>query len=156
MDTKRCFACGQTKPTSMFYRSNVHYFQKECKECCRTRKYRWHKTDAGKRSSANTKLKRRFGITIEQYEEMLAAQGGKCAICGATESYMKHGLAVDHCHATGQVRALLCKGCNIGIGNLRDSAELCARAARYLSAHAVVANAIGGLRTKEKLAGVSK
>jgi hypothetical protein len=132
METKTCFRCKETKPVSEFYRSNTRYYQRECKPCNRDRKYRWHKSDAGKRSTANTKLKARFGISVEEYERMLAEQSGKCRICAQEVSYMGHKLAVDHDHASGKVRGLLCKACNLAIGNFKDDPALCIAAAEYL------------------------
>ncbi|MGQ5576747.1 endonuclease VII domain-containing protein [Streptomyces sp. ECR3.8] len=69
-------------------------------------------------------LKLRYGITIEQYEQMLASQRGGCAICGSFPGGKR--LAVDHCHVTGRVRALLCPQCNRSIGYyefIRERAE---------------------------------
>lgn len=63
---------------------------------------------------------------------MLDEQGGKCLICGATESFGSHRLAVDHCHDTGLIRGLLCKACNVGIGNLRHDIHYLANAIKYL------------------------
>ena len=132
METKNCYACKTTKPVSEFYRSNKTYYQKECKDCNRLRKGRWHKTEEGKRSSANTKLKSRFGITLDDYEAMYAEQGGQCQICGVTESCSGHRLAVDHCHTSGKIRGLLCKACNLGLGYYRDNKEFLANAIKYL------------------------
>lgn len=131
---KRCFACQKVKSVRHFYRSNVRYFQKECKRCCRLRKRRWHQTESGKLSSANTKLKRRFGITLIQYEYMLAIQKGLCAICGVdmAKNSQGHRLGVDHDHATGKVRGILCKPRNTAIGGFHDSPGLCERGAEYL------------------------
>jgi hypothetical protein len=55
-------------------------------------------------------LKSKYGLSVEEYEQMLAAQDGKCAICRNPPK--KYRLAVDHNHQTGQVRKLLCSGCN--------------------------------------------
>jgi hypothetical protein len=64
---------------------------------------------------------------------MLAAQGGGCAICGAPESEQRHGvLRVDHCHATGRVRGLLCEGHNLAIGHFSDDPLTLRLAAEYL------------------------
>lgn len=65
-----------------------------------------------------------YGITLEQYNAMRAAQNGCCAICGITPTE-KRQLHVDHCHSTGRVRALLCSPCNTQLGSyekLRDRA----------------------------------
>ena len=129
---KTCFNCKVEKPVSEFYKSNVKYYQTECKLCNRERKQRWHKTEAGKISSANTKLKKRFGITIEEYNKMYDAQDGKCLICEATESVFNHRLAVDHCHTSGKIRGLLCKACNVGLGNFKDNKSYLQKAIAYL------------------------
>ena len=78
-------------------------------------------------------LRKRFGISLEQYETMLQQQNGGCAICGASVG-RKDGwrLAVDHNHKTGKVRGLLCTNCNSGIGRFKDSAELLLKASSYL------------------------
>jgi hypothetical protein len=62
-------------------------------------------------------LKAKFGITPEQYQEMLKAQNGVCAICFQKET--RRALSVDHNHITGKVRGLLCDDCNHGIGKLK-------------------------------------
>lgn len=80
----------------------------------------------------NYNLKLKFGITIKDYDELLVLQDNKCAICLTDASQFKKRLAVDHCHKTNVVRGLLCSDCNRGIGLLKDSAELVARAANYL------------------------
>lgn len=129
---KVCYACKVEKPLTSFYKSNVHFHQKECKECNKERKGAWHKTPEGRASSAATKLKVRFGITPEQYDGMLTSQEGKCQICEGTSSYMGHKLSVDHCHTTGTIRGLLCKACNLGIGNFQDDVDRLARAIAYL------------------------
>lgn len=78
------------------------------------------------------RLKREFGITLEQYNEMFQNQQGKCKICLIHQSKLSKALAVDHCHSTKKVRGLLCSTCNIGIGCLGDSVENINRALEYL------------------------
>lgn len=85
----------------------------------------------------NGRLKAAFGITLEDYDRMLASQNGCCAICGIAEMHVNHPRArrnfyVDHDHKTGKVRGLLCQNCNFGIGHFRDSSELLRTAAAYL------------------------
>lgn len=72
-----------------------------------------------------------YGITPKEYESLLTAQGGVCAICGGIDP--KRSLGVDHNHDTGKIRGLLCMSCNIGIGNLDDNVELLTKAIVYLS-----------------------
>jgi hypothetical protein len=84
------------------------------------------------------KLKSSYGISLEDYNVMHKDQGGLCAICSNPETRKaNHGpwtkrLAVDHCHASGRVRGLLCQDCNTAIGLLRDDAAIAASANRYL------------------------
>jgi hypothetical protein len=87
----------------------------------------------------NNNLKRSFGITIEQYEEMHAAQKGLCKICGLPESTVsRHGkiqrLAVDHCHKTMANRGLLCGKCNHAIERIENIPDWAAKVRAYLDA----------------------
>ena len=90
---------------------------------------------AGKKGPADRKshLKRKFGLTLEDYDRMLADQGGGCAVCGDPPG--KSALHVDHCHESGRVRGLLCFRCNSAIGNLRDDPAIVAAALAYLTRH---------------------
>ena len=67
-------------------------------------------------------VKHRYGITAAEYAALLAAQGGRCAVCHATEAptHWRNGLCVDHDHATGRVRGLLCNACNLAAGFVRS------------------------------------
>lgn len=77
------------------------------------------------------KLKRKFGITIDEYNEMVEAQNGRCAICGCAVEV----LVIDHDHRTGTVRALLCNGCNVGIGYFKENVDIMLAAISYLRFH---------------------
>jgi hypothetical protein len=70
-----------------------------------------------------------YGLTQAQFDAMLIAQNGNCAICMAPMDSPR----VDHCHKTGAVRGLLCKGCNSGLGMFRDQPSALMRAADYLT-----------------------
>lgn len=82
---------------------------------------------------------REYGITVEDYDALWLAQNGLCALCGNPETQTRKGnvkaLAVDHCHATGKVRALLCHACNCALGYLRDDPTLIRSAAAYIESH---------------------
>ena len=75
-------------------------------------------------------LRRNYGIEVEEYDEMLEAQGGVCAICGG-EAHREF-FDVDHCHETGRVRGLLCASCNMGLGKFRDDPKILQNAIDYL------------------------
>jgi hypothetical protein len=141
---KRCSTCKVVKPYSEFYtltesrNLRVHTVggvTNECKDCMATRYKESH-------------MRRKYGISLEEYNAMYEAQDGKCAICGmpgksrvTVESDHKRTgaisgtLVVDHDHLTGKVRALLCSLCNVGIGSLRDDLELFRKAIAYIEYH---------------------
>lgn len=79
-------------------------------------------------------LMNKYGITLEDYDTMLVSQKGACAICGGT-NWDGRRLSVDHIHATGKVRGLLCGDCNCSIGLLREDPELMERMAAYVRKH---------------------
>lgn len=89
--------------------------------------------------SKNWHLKRKYGITIEDFKAMLCSQEGVCAICKEFETVKENGrvraLHVDHCHDTGKVRGLLCDSCNRGLGKFKDNPDLLDKAAQYLRKH---------------------
>lgn len=78
------------------------------------------------------KILAKFGIVPDEYDKLLAEQGGVCALCSGTEPIQGRMLAVDHCHATGRNRGLLCSNCNMGLGKFKDDPALLDRAANYL------------------------
>ena len=77
-------------------------------------------------------LRRTYGISPEQWQSMLDAQGGLCALCRKRVRGRGDRLDVDHCHDTGRVRGLLCRHCNIALGILGDNPEKMERVMRYL------------------------
>lgn len=79
-------------------------------------------------------LKKTYGLTLEVFAEMAAAQGGRCAICDDPPAEGMN-LAVDHDHGSGAVRKLLCSTCNLAVGLLRERPVLAARLADYLREH---------------------
>ncbi len=90
--------------------------------------------ESGRKAASMRKahLKRKYGITPDDYERRLQGQGGGCAICGAPPR-AGQSLHVDHDHQTGRVRGLLCFNCNAGIGKFIDDPELLHRAGDYVS-----------------------
>ena len=81
-------------------------------------------------------LKRKYGITVDQYNAMLKAQGGVCAICGKTKEQNGARLAVDHCHDTGIVRGILCIRCNVTLGVLGEDPVLIFKMFNYATTQA--------------------
>lgn len=118
-----CLTCGGRKPAAEFRKNWAHASGLEfhCRICV-----------------SHNNRQRLFGLTPEEYQAKLAEQGGRCAICGQQERTRANNgmrikdLAVDHDHATGRVRGLLCANCNKGIGNLGEDVDRLIAAARYL------------------------
>lgn len=146
---KKCGDCGLSKPVGDFYKNPKGTQGRDgyCKECRRTRD---QARAAGRNKEVAAKLAKDphhyrrkklvalYGITIDQYDAMFCAQGGKCAICRMPESRVLYGktahLVVDHNHDTGKVRSLLCHRCNTALAAIED-AGFRAAALNYLEAH---------------------
>jgi hypothetical protein len=136
---KRCSKCGETKSFSDFHshKGNASGLSSQCKECRKASSKKYNSDNKEKLYFKN--LLYRFGVNQTQYQEMLDAQSGVCAICGETCKAGKN-LAVDHDHACcpGKqtcgdcIRGLLCANCNVGIGYFNDSVDLLKKAIYYL------------------------
>ena len=94
-----------------------------------TQKYREAYPERQAVSNRKAKLKRRFNLTLEQYDRM--AKDG-CQICGALNSTSGRRLDVDHDHNTGDVRGILCNSCNLALGSMSDNPDRLRLAAAYL------------------------
>lgn len=113
-------------------RAYFRNYAKKNRDRIRAQFEEWKKANPGKTRAYYNKyhLKTAYEMTPEQYEELYRAQDGRCACCGQNAGGKR--LCVDHDHQTGRVRGLLCRSCNLGIGNLGDSAEGVRRALVYL------------------------
>ena len=87
-----------------------------------------------RRTSRATSLRHRHQMTVAEYERLFEKQKGRCAICGRSQEGLR--LAVDHSHQTGERRGLLCRACNLGLGNFRDDPSALRGAIRYLGSEA--------------------
>jgi hypothetical protein len=90
--------------------------------------YRARKKAKNEKHQRN-RIYKRHGISVEEYEAMLARQQGACGIC---ERPFRRTPCIDHCHATGTVRGLLCSKCNVGLGNYDDDPTFLRKAVGYL------------------------
>jgi hypothetical protein len=81
----------------------------------------------------NDILKRKYGIALSVYKDMLERQNGKCGICLQPQPDNGFSLAVDHCHGSGRIRGLLCANCNRGLGSFEDNRDFLFSAVRYLT-----------------------
>ena len=170
---KRCTKCGELKPESEFYAAkgckgglrgdcktcharrakewyaknrersiaSVKRWQQENKE--RLNAYRRKRNATRKREIREGHLKRTFGITQAEYDEMLEAQGGGCAICG-DEPAEGQSFHIDH--LGDSVRGILCVRCNNALGLLKERTDLAERAADYLASGGFVPGDVNGLR----------
>lgn len=134
---KRCNGCGETKPLADFYRlkSAADGRQKRCKGCQsgtpaqRDRMQRHRRRNPGlHRQRRRAERLARYGLSAEDFDRMLVGQAGRCGGCG--DPLLSP--AVDHDHATGAVRGLLCTGCNTALGSLRDDPVRILRLLAYL------------------------
>src|SRR6266850_7204897 len=156
---KSCPKCGVTKDSDGFYvRPNGH-LHSWCKDCMLELR-----RNSKKRQALQAKIKRKYlqntmadhihrkdyqlryhyGIGIDEYKAMLEQQNYRCAICDRqhqaenAQGDSSRSLAVDHDHATGVVRALLCSECNRAIGYMQENPHLLRKAATYLDLYSTL------------------
>lgn len=145
---KRCSTCHTVKDRAEFHKSRDGKYgpvlKPSCKSCNSARVREWYarNTDQSNSNRRRLRLKAVYGMTIAEYDTILATQDGKCAICEQPERsvHAPRGkafrLSIDHSHETGRIRGLLCQRCNRAIGLLGDDPGLLLRAIAYLEAHA--------------------
>jgi hypothetical protein len=162
---KRCSKCGEFKPLEAFYRAtaNPDGRRPDCKACFDARRKRWYLSNREReiarvrswqranpdrvkasrdrnRERRNQQmreihLRNKFALTVQEYDWILDAQGGVCALCGCQPT-PGISLHVDHDHGTGEIRGLLCVRCNNALGLFREDPDLLCSAARYVTADA--------------------
>lgn len=117
--------------------------QRGCNTCWARyqREWRQKNRDRSRDLIYGSSLRARFGIELDAYNELLRAQSGVCAICGGEEQSKNSDgsirrLQIDHDHATGHIRGLLCTGCNRGLAGFRDDALPIEKAIRDLQTRA--------------------
>lgn len=119
---RNCPKCGESKPLGDFPRRGKHRDQTLRYGYCKPCHAIYQRT---------LKLRRVFNLTPEDYDAILAHQGGVCALCGKPPGRIR--LAVDHDHATGLIRGLVCPSCNRGLAYWHDDAVRLSVALKYLS-----------------------
>lgn len=133
--TRRCCLCKEVKNIEEFCMlyGNPRNRKYSCKICETKRIEEWRKNNPEKFKLAQRRnnLKRNYGITVEQYEEMYKKQNGLCAVCG-NEEVQRQVLSVDHDHNTNKVRGLLCHKCNRALGLLQDDVSIIKKMLGYL------------------------
>ena len=147
-----CSRCNTEKPQEEFAkqkRKTGTYYQRHfCKACDNERRLKYYYANREKElarirayekdnlkkvstCNRNKKLKDRYGITLADYIQLVTKQNSKCAICQIETTK----LFVDHCHTTGNIRELLCHGCNTGIGLFKENKTSLQNAIQYLNKH---------------------
>lgn len=144
---RNCSRCLEFFEWSNYYRKSngPNGYTTECKQC--TKRYqdgrrseilsyqkKWRKNNPEKAKGHIVKSK--YGITGDEYKEMLERSDSLCYACGLPETFVKNGtirsLSIDHDHETGKVRGLLCNSCNRAIGFAKDNADRLQACAEYL------------------------
>jgi len=144
---KTCSRCKRNKLLSEYTKDakSKNGLTSHCKTCQKERRdktfkerqnlwrrYAGRNIEKLKRRDKEYNLKRKFGMTMEDYDRLLASQNNGCAICGVEKSKNGKALAVDHCHQTGLIRGLLCMEHNTAIGLFSEDAETMLKAIDYL------------------------
>lgn len=166
---KKCNTCGEEKLLDLFAKnkSRKDGYASECKACMSARNKasrlanpekfkeaarKWRESSPNylkqwkARNKKRTKvmkrkeyLKSKYGISLEQYEDMRVAQQYRCYVCDKHEDEIPNpgptALNVDHCHDTGVIRKLLCMSCNIALGKVNDDVEILQRCIEYIKEH---------------------
>ena len=130
----KCGTCEEELPPSSFAKcaSNLRTGRQwSCRSCKSVQAKKYHGKYDTKFKYWKHNIKKKYGITPEDWDNMFATQGGGCAICKGSCSTGRK-LAVDHCHTTGAVRGLLCARCNQGLGYFEDDADRLDAATKYL------------------------
>jgi hypothetical protein len=135
---KTCIECGLELPaTSEFFTRKTlspDGLEYRCRKCNRKIHNKYYHDNVERILSQ--KREKTYGLSHDEYKQLLIKQGEVCAICGKPESLKIKGktamLSVDHNHYTGEIRGLLCSRCNRGLGVFNDDIELFKKAASYL------------------------
>jgi hypothetical protein len=147
METKVCIKCKAEKPVCEFSYNNKErgILETRCKQCIFI--YHHGRIDRipenVRINKRNYDRNRRYGVTKQEYESLLIKQEHRCAICGKEENNIYRGdkklinLSVDHDHNTGKVRGLLCRTCNIAVGNAKENPDILRAAANYLESYII-------------------
>jgi hypothetical protein len=160
IETKFCPSCKLSKSVDYFgkNKNRSDNLQVYCKECYNSKsrlekqkhkeKYSqsnkiWRETNKEKLKSRvryrdvdrNGELKRRYGISLEEYNNLLEEQNALCAICYCSVAENKKALFVDHNHTTNAVRGLLCHKCNTFLSLAKENIDILSSAILYIKKH---------------------
>lgn len=135
-----CISCGQEKSWDKFHK-DVHGFNQKTATCGACRNSNYVDPRSGSNKGRPDKIKRLYGVTYEHVVLTLDAQHSLCAnrACGKEISLdvamASNRAVIDHCHATGKFRAVLCQPCNLLLGSIETKQNLMLGLVEYLSKH---------------------
>lgn len=160
MKLKRCVKCSNSLDSIEFSKdsSRKDGLSARCRTCDKEKVRKWQVDNPAAVNETNRRLKKKYpdrnkvsirrseyikfwphlspSKRIDEYNRIFMEQEGRCRICSRHQSEFSVRLAVDHCHKTGKVRALLCRRCNVALGLLEENADLFVLSASYLKEHA--------------------
>lgn len=112
--------CDSCKSSENRHKSKRHYRQTP------------HLSEKRAKGNRGVKLRLKYGMSLDDYQNMIDSQGGRCAICRGSKLVAgRANLHVDHCHKSGKVRGILCHNCNAILGQMSDSVDGLMGLARY-------------------------
>jgi len=134
-----CKKCGEDKDFTEYYASKITStgLRGACIECTKKqdKEYRQNNADKVKYSTKRKRVRREYGITLEEYDELMASSS-VCECCGREEGSDANSMfCYDHDHDTGEFRGVLCRACNQAIGSLGDDIVGVRKALQYLEKH---------------------
>ena len=137
MKTKICTKCKEEKSLTEFFKDKHKKsgLTSACK-VCRSKAYNtWERNNKQriKQYSRKSNLKKGYGLTIGDWNNLFDRQQGRCAICERHQSEEPMRLHIDHNHRTGQIRNLLCSNCNRMLGCAKESTTILVKAIEYLN-----------------------
>lgn len=132
---KTCSKCNEIKELTQFYKnkSKLDGLNYQCKKCQKENKQTIAYKRVSKKYNQRYNMKYKYGITIDEYNQLLKEQNECCAICNKHKNEFKRALYVDHDHRSGVVRGLLCNNCNLMIGHSKDNNYTLSNAIIYLA-----------------------
>lgn len=133
----QCNSCRAEKQRNYWASLPVEVRRKRQMGVEAQKRYRENNLQKTKQMSRKNHIKRKFGLSIEEYESILNSQNKVCAVC-QEKCHTGYNLAVDHNHKTGKIRGLLCKNCNTAIGLLKENIQVIENVIIYLSFYEMI------------------
>lgn len=137
---RECTGCKEVLPTYAFYAHSQRpgTTHSQCKKCenAATIKRTKANPERTSRYSRKSRIKTQYGLSWDDFQKIVSTQGGACPICkNQLDFNANRRVHIDHDHATGKVRGVLCNWCNSGLGRFKDNARWLDAAAQYIRLH---------------------